>query len=630
AGRHGELGQSRGAAGAGRGACRDGRRELRRRQRRRRPALGRGASGGARRRDAGAVRRDRRRGLRSRGRHPARRHPRRVLGADAGGLRHAQRDRPGGRVSGGALGDIVARHHRAQQPGDRPGRRRPGAGGGHRTGDRRLRRRIPAARRGVDDVPHPRGRLGPERGQLLHRQRHPQRVLRRSRPDDPRERGRSLGGQRPARTDRQRGASRRVRRGRGHRHLRRPGGGRRAEERSAALADARRGQRGDRFAGERSARDGGEPDAAGHLVGSGRLRRPARRGCRQGVVTTTEATSAGGVAQLRRPRRMRRRWLLAVVAVLVVLMAVSVAVGSREVGWADIVAALGGSADGLDRAAVSVRIPRTVLAVTVGAALAVSGALMQGVTRNPLADPGILGVNKGAALAVVNGIAWLGLTASNGYIWTAIVGAGISAVFVYVIGSLGRGGPMPLKLALAGAATSAAFVSFITAIALPRNDIGANVRSWQIGGVGGASFDRIGQLTPFLVAGFVICLLSARGMNTLALGDDVAAGLGERVALTRAVAALGAVLLCGASTAIAGPIGFVGLVIPHLCRLLVGPDHRWLLPFSALTGAGLLTAADVLGRIVARPSEIDVGIVTALIGAPFFIVVVRRHKVRAL
>nr|WP_298325958.1 iron ABC transporter permease [Haloactinopolyspora sp.] len=347
-------------------------------------------------------------------------------------------------------------------------------------------------------------------------------------------------------------------------------------------------------------------------------------------MTTTEATSAGGVAQLRRPRRMRLLWLLAVVAVLVVLMAVSVAVGSREVGWSDIVAALGGSADGLDRAAVSVRIPRTVLAVTVGAALAVSGAVMQGVTRNPLADPGILGVNMGAALAVVIGIAWFGLTSATGYIWTAIVGAGISAVFVYVIGSLGRGGPMPLKLALAGAATSAAFVSFITAIALPRNDIGANVRSWQIGGVGGASFDRIGQLTPFLVAGFVICLLSARGMNTLALGDDVAAGLGERVALTRAVAALGAVLLCGASTAIAGPIGFVGLVIPHLCRLLVGPDHRWLLPFSALTGAGLLTAADVLGRIVARPSEIDVGIVTALIGAPFFIVVVRRHKVRAL
>lgn len=348
-------------------------------------------------------------------------------------------------------------------------------------------------------------------------------------------------------------------------------------------------------------------------------------------MTTTDSPSATrAAAVVRRPRRARMLWLLAVVAVLAVLMAASVVVGSRDVGWSDVLAALGGSADGIDQAAVSVRIPRTVLAVTVGAALAVSGAVMQGVTRNPLADPGILGVNMGASLAVVVGIAWFGLASATGYIWTAIAGAAVSAVFVYVVGSLGRGGATPLKLALAGAATSAAFVSFITAVALPRNDIAANVRSWQIGGVGGATFDRIGQLAPFLVAGLLVSLLCARGLNSLALGDDVAAGLGERVAVTRVVSWLGAVLLCGAATAIAGPIGFVGLVVPHLCRLLVGVDHRWLLPFSALTGACLLTAADVLGRIVARPGEIDVGIVTALVGAPFFIVIVRRQKVRAL
>nr|WP_253945269.1 iron ABC transporter permease [Nocardioides sp. zg-DK7169] len=315
---------------------------------------------------------------------------------------------------------------------------------------------------------------------------------------------------------------------------------------------------------------------------------------------------------------------------MVLLAACSVAVGSREVSLAEILGALGGSTDTMGEAAVSKRVPRTLLAVLVGAALAVAGAVMQGVTRNPLADPGILGVNMGASLAVITGIAWFGLTAASSYIWVGIVGAGVSAVFVYVIGSLGRGGATPLKLALAGTATSAAFASVITAVVLPRNDIAGGVRSWQIGGVGGASFDTIGLVTPFLVVGLVVCVATSRGLNSLALGDDVAAGLGERVALTRGAAALGAVLLCGAATAVAGPIGFVGLVVPHLCRLLVGVDHRWLLPFSAVVGAALLTAADVVGRIVARPSEIDVGIITALVGAPVFIHVVRRQKVRAL
>ncbi|WP_122816430.1 FecCD family ABC transporter permease [Nocardioides pantholopis] len=343
-----------------------------------------------------------------------------------------------------------------------------------------------------------------------------------------------------------------------------------------------------------------------------------------------ETDTASAAALVRRPRRLRLVWLLVVLAVLVALTAWSVAVGSRSVTWEDIVAALGGSSETLSEAAVTKRIPRTLLAVVVGAALGLAGAVMQGVTRNPLADPGILGVNMGASLAVITGIAWFGLTSPSSYIWVAIVGAAVSAVFVYAVGSLGRSGATPLKLALAGTATSAAFASFITALVLPRNDIAGGVRSWQIGGVGGASFETIRLVVPFLLVGFALCLLTARGLNSLALGDDVAAGLGERVALTRGTAALGAVLLCGASTAVAGPIGFVGLVIPHLCRMLVGVDHRWLLPFSAIAGASLLTAADVVGRIVARPSEIDVGIITALVGAPFFIHVVRRQKVRAL
>jgi len=327
---------------------------------------------------------------------------------------------------------------------------------------------------------------------------------------------------------------------------------------------------------------------------------------------------------------MRLLWLLVVLAVLGGLMLLSLAIGSRDVSWDDLVAALGGSMDNLSQAAVVKRIPRTLLAVIVGGALGLAGAVMQGVTRNPLGDPSILGVNMGASLAVVIGIAWFGLSTATGYIWTAIAGAAVAAVVVYTIGSLGREGATPLKLALAGAATSAALASFITAVALPRGDISANIRSWQIGGVGGASFDGIVQLLPFFIVGCLVCLLCARGLNSLALGDDVAASLGEHVAVVRAVAAFGAVMLCGASTAIAGPIGFVGLVVPHLCRLLVGVDQRWLLPFSALTGAALLVVADVVGRVVARPSELDVGIITALIGAPFFIAIVRRRRGRAV
>jgi iron complex transport system permease protein len=347
-------------------------------------------------------------------------------------------------------------------------------------------------------------------------------------------------------------------------------------------------------------------------------------------VTQVAPSPAPDTAVVRRPGSARFLWLLAVLAVLVAVMVASVAIGSRGVGWSDILAALGGSSETIEEAAVTKRIPRTLLAVVVGAALGLSGAVMQGVTRNPLADPGVLGINMGASLAVVAGLAWFGLFSATSIIWTAIAGAGVTAVFVYAVGTLGRGGPTPLKLALAGAATSAALTSFIIAVALPRGDIAESVQSWEIGGVGGATYGSLATVLPFLAVGFAVSLLSARSLNSLALGDELAAGLGERVALARGVAALGSVLLCGAATAVAGPIGFVGLVVPHLCRLLVGVDHRWLLPFSALTGACLLTAADVLGRIVARPAEIDVGIITALVGAPFFIAIVRRQRVREL
>ncbi|MET0735100.1 MAG: iron ABC transporter permease [Microbacterium sp.] len=335
-------------------------------------------------------------------------------------------------------------------------------------------------------------------------------------------------------------------------------------------------------------------------------------------------------ADLRRPAAVRLAWIAAGVVLLGLLCAASVAFGVRDVSPADLIAALGGATDNVEQAAVVARMPRTVLALLVGAALAMSGTTMQAVTRNPLADPGILGVSSGAALAVVIAFAFAGLTDPVLTMGVAIIGAAAAAVFVYAVGSLGRGGATPLNLALAGAATSAAFISLVSAILLPRVDVLERFRFWQIGGVGGATWDRIAMVTPVLIVGALICLLTSRGMNSLALGDDLAAGLGENVFRTRLIASAGAVILCGAATAVAGPIAFVGLVIPHFCRLLVGTDHRWLLPTSALAGAILLIAADIVGRVVARPEEIAVGIVTAFIGAPFFIWIVRRQKVREL
>lgn len=332
---------------------------------------------------------------------------------------------------------------------------------------------------------------------------------------------------------------------------------------------------------------------------------------------------------VRRPRT-RLLWLLLVLAALLAGCALSVVIGTRDVGWAEIASALGGGRDSIGEAVVAVRLPRTLLAALAGASLGLSGAVMQGVTRSPLADPGILGVNAGAAMAVVIGMAWFGIESLSAFLWTAILGAGATAVLVYAIGSLGRGGATPLKLALAGAATAIAVSSLTVAILLPRADIAGGVQSWQIGGVGGATPEAITAMLPFLAAGFALSLLSARNLNMLALGDDTAAGFGVPVALTRLIAATGAVLLCGATTAICGPIGFVGLVVPHLCRLLVGVDHRWLLPFSALAGAVLLLLSDVLGRILARPAELDVGIITAFVGAPAFIWIVRRRRIREL
>lgn len=348
------------------------------------------------------------------------------------------------------------------------------------------------------------------------------------------------------------------------------------------------------------------------------------------TTSTRTPPPAETVAPLQRVRRARGVALLGMIVLLAGCCVLSITVGARDVGPAEIWDGLMGRTDDIAQAAVAKRVPRTILAAAAGAALAISGLVLQGVTRNPLADPHILGLSTGASLAIVTGIAWFGLASATSYIWVAILGAGVTALFVWFIGSLGRGGPTPLKLTLAGAATTAALTSFVTAVVLPRPDIAESVISWEIGGVGGATASKLLQMGPFLVGGLVLSIWCARGLNMLGLGDDLAAGLGESVVRTRLLAGVAAVTLAGATTAITGPIGFVGLVVPHFARMLVGVDHRWLLPFSALGGASLLLVSDVVGRIILPPGEVDVGIITAIIGAPVFIAVVRTRRMREL
>jgi iron complex transport system permease protein len=336
--------------------------------------------------------------------------------------------------------------------------------------------------------------------------------------------------------------------------------------------------------------------------------------------------------------------------VLVVLSVLSLAVGSRSIAPSvvldtvarfnlfdairagDIMAGLPAQyANDTDRLVIlTLRLPRTVLGLLVGGALGLAGCVMQGVTRNPLADPGILGVNAGASLFVVFAITFFGIGSASGYVWFAFGGAAIAAVVVYTIASLGREGATPVKLALAGAALSAGFAAVTQSFLLLNQSTFDQMRFWQVGALAGRELDVVGQLAPFLIIGSIASLFLGRTLNTLSLGDDVARGLGAHVGLSRALAAAVVVILCGAATAAAGPIGFVGLTIPHVARLITGPDYRWTLPFSMLLAPVLLLSADIVGRVIARPGEVQVAIVTALIGAPVFIALVRRKKLAEL
>lgn len=324
--------------------------------------------------------------------------------------------------------------------------------------------------------------------------------------------------------------------------------------------------------------------------------------------------------------------LLLLAAALIAIILLSMATGARAIPvdmvWSALTAFDPNSTE--HRIVWDLRLPRTLVGVLVGLALGLSGAVLQGATRNPLADPSILGINSGAALFVVLGVSVFGITQLSLYVWLAFIGAGIAMLVVYSVASLGREGATPIKLALAGAAMTAIMLAVINAILLTSPRTLDEVRFWQVGSLAGRSMDIALQVSPFIAIGAVLALMSARLLDGLSMGDDVARALGQRIGLSRALAGFAAVILAGAAVAAAGPIAFVGLTVPHVARAITGPGYRWILPYSMLMAPILLLGADIVGRVIAPPGEVQVGIVTAFIGAPFFIALVRRRKLAAL
>jgi hypothetical protein len=318
-------------------------------------------------------------------------------------------------------------------------------------------------------------------------------------------------------------------------------------------------------------------------------------------------------------------------ALLSIMAIFSISLGAKSIAFTKVIdVLLGNDPDSLETAIILQRIPRTVFGILAGGALGISGALMQSITRNPIADPSILGVNTGASLFVVAGIAFFNITVAYQYIWLAIIGAGVTAVFVYSVASMGKDGATPLKLALSGSAVSIVLGSLVSTIMLPNNRVMEAFRFWQVGSIGSATWENIMLISPFLIVGFIISMFISGYLNNLALGDEAATALGTNVVMTRTIGALSSVLLCGATTALAGPIGFVGLIIPHIIRLIFGSEMSKMLPLSFLGSAILMLVSDIIGRIISLPGETEVGIVTAVIGAPVFILAIRKGRVKSL
>ncbi|MFC7934830.1 FecCD family ABC transporter permease [Streptomyces sp. NPDC101221] len=331
-------------------------------------------------------------------------------------------------------------------------------------------------------------------------------------------------------------------------------------------------------------------------------------------------------------RRRRVAGLGVLAALLVVAAAASLAVGARALSPAEVWHGLFAAPEPDQRLTEirlivrTVRVPRTVLAVVAGVALGVAGALIQGYTRNPIADTGLLGVNSGASFAVVSGIAAFGFTSPFQYVWFGFAGAAVAGVVVFGLSSIGRGAGNPLTLALAGQGVTVFLAAMTTAVALTDKASLNALRFWNAGSLTGVGFDVIWPVSAFVAAGLLPALITLPSVNLLNLGDDVARGLGVNIALTRTVGIVAITLLAGAATAACGPIAFLGLMVAHVARYLTGPDYRWLVPYAGLLGAVVLLVCDIVGRLVVRPGELDAGVVVSLLGAPFFAVLVWRGK----
>ncbi|MEU6578724.1 iron chelate uptake ABC transporter family permease subunit [Streptomyces sp. NPDC046805] len=327
-------------------------------------------------------------------------------------------------------------------------------------------------------------------------------------------------------------------------------------------------------------------------------------------------------------RAIRAVGLLVAAAILVLVVLASIAIGAKELSLGQVWHGLFHGSGTYGDVVVDERLSRTLLGLLAGAALGLSGAVLQALTRNPLADPGLLGINAGASAAVVTAITYFGVTSLSGYVWFAFAGAAAVGALVWFLG--GGRGATPVRLALAGTAISAALYGYLQAVMITDDAALGRMRFWTVGSLASATDATITQVLPFLGAGTVLALLLARPLNAVALGDDTARALGAHLGRTRALAMLAATVLCGAATAACGPIVFVGLMIPHVVRSFTGPDLRWILPYTTLLSPVLLLGADVVGRVVARPAELQVGIVTALLGAPVFIFLVRRRRTAQL
>ncbi|KQX77349.1 MULTISPECIES: iron ABC transporter permease [unclassified Streptomyces] len=327
-------------------------------------------------------------------------------------------------------------------------------------------------------------------------------------------------------------------------------------------------------------------------------------------------------------RAIRSVGLLAALAVLLLVAVASIAVGAKELSVAQVLHGLFEDSGTYADVVVDERLSRTVLGLLVGAALGLSGAVLQALTRNPLADPGLLGINAGASAAVVTAITYFGVTSLTGYVWFAFFGAAAVGALVWFLG--GSRGATPVRLALAGTAISAALYGYLQAVMIMDGAALARMRFWTVGSLSTATDDTIRQVLPFLVVGSLLAFVLARPLNAVAMGDDTARALGADLNRTRALSMLAATVLCGAATAACGPIVFVGLMVPHIVRSFTGPDLRWIMPYAAVLSPVVLLGSDVIGRVVARPSEVQVGIITAIIGGPVFIFLVRRRRTAQL